>query len=60
MGPDDAVEAVRLLKPTLALPNHYGTWPPIAQDGAAWAARVRGATQADAKALVPGESVRIG
>ena len=60
MGPDDAVEAVRLLKPTLALPNHYGTWPPIAQDGAAWAARVREATQADAKALVPGESVRIG
>jgi L-ascorbate metabolism protein UlaG (beta-lactamase superfamily) len=60
MGPDDAVEAVRLLKPTLALPSHYGTWPPIAQDGAAWAARVREATQADAKVLVPGESVRIG
>jgi L-ascorbate metabolism protein UlaG (beta-lactamase superfamily) len=60
MGPDDAVEAVRFLKPTLALPNHYGTWPPIEQDGAAWAARVREATQADAKVLVPGELVRLG
>ena len=43
MGPDDAVEAVRLLKPRLAVPSHYGTWPPIEQDAEGWAARVRGA-----------------
>ena len=59
MGPDDAVEAVRLLKPKLALPSHYGTWPPIAQDAAAWAARVTAEKLAEPRVLVPGGSVRI-
>ena len=40
MGPDDALEAVTLLKPRRVVPSHYNTWPPIAQDAAAWAARV--------------------
>ena len=60
MGPDDSLEALALLKPKLALPSHYGTWPPIEQDAAAWAARVREAKLAEAKVLAPGESVRIG
>ena len=29
MGPDDSLEAIRLLKPHSVLPCHYGTWPPI-------------------------------
>ncbi len=60
MGPDDALEAVRLLKPKLALPSHYGTWPPIEQDAAAWARRVADAGQSKAQVLAPGASVRVG
>jgi len=59
MGPDDALEAVRLLRPRLALPSHYGTWPPIAQDAGAWAARVRDTQLADARAPEPGGTVTI-
>ena len=42
MGPDDALRAVKLLKPRFVLPIHYNTFPPIAQDADAWAARVEG------------------
>lgn len=59
MGPEDALEAVRLLAPQVALPSHYDTWPPIRQDAAAWARRVREGTAADARVLRPGERVRI-
>ena len=34
MGPDDAVRAVKLLRPRFVLPIHYNTFPPIAQDAA--------------------------
>jgi len=56
MGPDDALEALRLLKPKVALPNHYDTWPPIAQDAAAWAGAVAAARLATPHVLVPGAS----
>ena len=59
MGPDDALEAVRLLAPQVALPQHYDTWPPIRQDADAWARRVKEETGVDARALRPGERVRI-
>ncbi len=59
MGPDDAVEAVRLLSPQVVLPTHYDTWPPIRQDAAAWAGRVRDVTGVDAHVLRPGERIRI-
>ena len=60
MGPDDAIDAVRLLRPKVVLPSHYGTWPPIDQDAQAWAGRIRDANLADARVLVPGDSVTIG
>ena len=60
MGPDDALEAVRLLKPKLALPSHYGTWPPIEQDAAAWARQVEAAKLAAATAPAVGEPIRVG
>ena len=60
MGPDDALEAVRLLRPRIVLPCHYGTWPPIAQDAAAWARRVRAETPADPRVPAPGETVTVG
>jgi len=39
MGPDDAVTALDFLRPKVAVPMHYNTWPLIAQDAAAFAAR---------------------
>ena len=59
MGPDDAIEAIRLLAPQVALPTHYDTWPPIRQDAAAWARRIGETTGTDARVLRPGERIRI-
>ena len=60
MGPEDSLEAIRMLAPRIVLPCHYGTWPPIAQDAQAWAARVREAGTAEPRVLSPGESLVIG
>jgi L-ascorbate metabolism protein UlaG (beta-lactamase superfamily) len=38
MGPEDALTALDFLKPKLAVPIHYNTWPIIAQDPAVFAA----------------------
>jgi L-ascorbate metabolism protein UlaG (beta-lactamase superfamily) len=59
MGPDDALRAVKLLQPKKVLPIHYNTWPLIAQDGAAWAARVRAETKAEVVVLKPGEVLEV-
>ena len=59
MGPDDALEAIRLLRPRVAFPSHYGTWPPIEQDAAAWARRVRDAGVAEVHVPAPGQPVRV-
>jgi L-ascorbate metabolism protein UlaG (beta-lactamase superfamily) len=56
MGPEDSIEAVRLLAPRRVAPCHYNTWPPIAQDAAAWAEAVRRQTAAEPIVLAPGES----
>lgn len=42
MGPDDALLALDFLKAKLAVPMHYNTWPPIAQDAAQFSARAIG------------------
>jgi L-ascorbate metabolism protein UlaG (beta-lactamase superfamily) len=54
MGPDDAVEAVKLIQPKRVIPSHYNTWPPIEQDARAWAERVRRETAAEPIILDPG------
>lgn len=59
MGPDDSLEAIRLLQPRRVLPAHYNTWPPIAQDAAAWADRVRRETQAEPVVLEPGGTLSL-
>jgi L-ascorbate metabolism protein UlaG (beta-lactamase superfamily) len=46
MGPDDALRAVKLLRPRYVLPIHYNTFPAIVQDAGAWAARVKSETSA--------------
>jgi L-ascorbate metabolism protein UlaG (beta-lactamase superfamily) len=59
MGPDDAVRAVKLIKPRFVLPIHYNTFPPIAQDVDAWATRVKAETSAEPVVLQPGGSFEI-
>ena len=59
MGPDDAVEAVRLLAPAHVVPIHYDTFPPIRQDAAAFAARVNAETDATCTVLAPGEGLDL-
>jgi L-ascorbate metabolism protein UlaG (beta-lactamase superfamily) len=54
MGPDDALRAVKLIRPRKVVPIHYNTWDLIAQDGDAWAKRVREATDTEAVILKPG------
>jgi L-ascorbate metabolism protein UlaG (beta-lactamase superfamily) len=58
MGPDDALEAVKLIAAKHAAPSHYDTWPPIAQDGQAWANKVRRAG-GQSHAPAPGESIKL-
>jgi L-ascorbate metabolism protein UlaG (beta-lactamase superfamily) len=59
MGPDDALEAVKLLKPKKVVPSHYNTWAPIAQDPDRWAQRVRADANCEAIVVSPGETVRL-
>ena len=55
-GPQDAVEATKLISPKLVAPAHYNTWPPIEQDVTAWASEVKARTNAEAIVLEPGQS----
>ncbi len=59
MGPADAVEAIKLLKPRLAAPAHYNTWPPIEQDAAAWAQRIRAETESEPVVVEPGGKITL-
>lgn len=59
MGPEDALRAVKLLRPKTVIPIHYGTWDLIAQDPAEWAARVKSATGANVVVLKAGESFSL-
>jgi len=59
MDPDDALHAVKLLRPTMVLPIHYNTNDHIHQDPAQWTARVLAETSTKVALLKPGESVEI-
>jgi L-ascorbate metabolism protein UlaG (beta-lactamase superfamily) len=59
MGPEDAIEATRLIKPKRVLPSHYNTWPPIEQDSHRWAEMTRSRTDAEPVVLEPGESISL-
>lgn len=59
MGPEDSIDAVKLLNPKRVAPCHYNTWPPINQDAKAWADRVRSHTAAEPIVLEPGEKIVI-
>ncbi|MFU8892415.1 MAG: metal-dependent hydrolase [Luteolibacter sp.] len=54
MGPDDALDALELLKPSITVPIHYNTWPPIAQDAEKFAGEAA-ASGHEVNVLAPGE-----
>ncbi len=53
MGPEDALQALDLLRPKKVVPIHYNTFPPIRQDGEAFAKRA-GEKGVEGHALKPG------
>jgi len=59
MGPDDALRAVKLLRPKMVIPVHYNTWEVIAQDPQAWKVRVEAETESKVIVLAPGESFSL-
>lgn len=59
MGPDDALRAIKLIRPRKVIPVHYNTWGLIAQDAAAWAERVRRETTTAPVVLKPGEACSL-
>ena len=60
MGPDDALRALKMIQPKHVIPVHYNTWPVIAQDPVAWAARVGAETDATTHVLHPGDHFTLG
>ena len=59
MGPDDALQAVKLIKPKRVAPAHYNTWPLIEQDANQWAERVKRETDAEPIVLDPGGKITL-
>ncbi len=60
MGPDDAVRAVKFIRPKYLIPMHYNTWDLIAQDPKVFAKRViKEAPKTKVVVLKPGESFEL-
>lgn len=59
MGPEDALRAVKLIEPKRVIPDHFGTWPLIDQDVAAWAESVRMETSTEPVVLEAGQSLDL-
>lgn len=59
MGPDDALEAVKLLGAKRVVPVHRDTWPLIEQDVDAWAKRVKAETQSEPVVIEPGKTIEL-
>ncbi|MBU7008367.1 metal-dependent hydrolase [Phosphitispora fastidiosa] len=58
MGPEDALEAVKLLQPKQVIPAHYNTWDIISQDPEKFKAAVDLETKVPVTILHPGDSLR--
>ncbi len=56
MGIDDSVKATELIEPSVVLPAHYNTWPPIEQQAKVWSERITQETEAKPVVLAVGES----
>ena len=56
MGPEDALKAIQLLRPKVAIPMHYHETGLLKQDPAAWKQQVETSTQTKVAVLKPGET----
>ncbi len=56
MGPEDALEAVKMLQPGQVIPMHYNTFPLITQDPLAFKKAVEEQTTSHVCVLQPGET----
>lgn len=59
MGPEDALRAIKLIRPKYVIPVHYNTWEVINQDPEAWAGLVKSETGVEVHVLQPGESFSL-
>ena len=59
MGTDDALRAVKLIKPHVAIPMHYDTMDVIKQDPHDFRGRVENETESKCVILRPGESYQV-
>ncbi len=59
MGPEQAAAAVKLIRPKIAIPMHYGTFPVIQQDPKTFEALVRKQSRTRVVILKPGESLEV-
>lgn len=59
MGPEDALEAVKMLKPGLVIPMHYNTWPLIEQDPLQFKSEVESKTGSKVAVITPGASLEF-
>jgi L-ascorbate metabolism protein UlaG (beta-lactamase superfamily) len=59
MGPEESIEAIKLIEPRKVAPAHYNTWPPIEQNAEEWAARVREKTSAEPIVVNPGGKISL-
>lgn len=59
MGPEDALRAVKLLRPKNVIPIHFGTFGVIDQDAGTWASRVKAESGAEVHVLKPGGSFEL-
>ena len=50
---------MRLINPRVALAQHFNTFPPIRQDGKAWADRVCKDLRVEVPFLQPGEAANV-
>ena len=58
MGPADAAEAARLLKPGAVIPMHYNTWPIIAQSPEAFKSKLKD-LHIPVHIVAPGQSITL-
>lgn len=59
MGPEDALEAVKMLNPRQVIPMHYNTWPLIYQDPVAFQRSVEQSTAAKVRIMQPGDTIEM-
>ncbi len=59
MGPEDALRAVKLIRPKHVVPIHYDTFEVIRQDPAAWANRVERETATRVTVMKPGDTITV-